>query len=142
MSITKVNDAQIPEDYTRNPEITKVNDTQIHQCTNIDKTYQQKSRKLVKHKFQESTQEIQKSQRGEGLSHEREHENSPTAVTHEREAISWQLTINLTHEWSEDLTHEWPEDRGLLPHKFDTRTGFSLPRRQRDIAHCQSKSQK
>ena len=46
MSITKVNDAQIPEDYTRNPEITKVNDTQIHQCTNIDKTYQWKSRKI------------------------------------------------------------------------------------------------
>ena len=32
MSITKVNDAQIPEDYTRNPEITKVNDT--HKFTN------------------------------------------------------------------------------------------------------------
>ena len=46
MSITKVNDTQIPEDYTRNPEITKVNDTQIHQCTNIDKTYQWKSRKI------------------------------------------------------------------------------------------------
>ena len=46
MSIAKVNDAQIPEDYTRNPEITKVNDTQIHQCTNIDKTYQWKSRKI------------------------------------------------------------------------------------------------
>ena len=26
--------------------ITKVNDTQIHQCTNIDKTYQWKSRKI------------------------------------------------------------------------------------------------
>ena len=46
MSIAKVNDAQIPEDYTRNPEITKVNDTQIHQCTNIDKAYQWKSRKI------------------------------------------------------------------------------------------------
>ena len=29
----------------------KVNDTQIHQCTNNDKAYQCKSRKLVKHKF-------------------------------------------------------------------------------------------
>ena len=28
--------------------ITKVNDTQIHQCTNIDKTYQCKLGKLVK----------------------------------------------------------------------------------------------
>ena len=26
--------------------ITKVNDAQIHQCTNIDKTYQWKSRKI------------------------------------------------------------------------------------------------
>ena len=33
--------------------ITKVNDTQIQQCTNIDKTYQCKSRKLVKHKILE-----------------------------------------------------------------------------------------
>ena len=48
--------------------ITKVNDTQIHQYTNIDKTYQCKSRKLVKHKFQRSTMEIQKSQKGGGLS--------------------------------------------------------------------------
>ena len=40
MSITKVNDTQIPEFNTRNPEITKVNDAQIHQCTNIDKAYQ------------------------------------------------------------------------------------------------------
>ena len=31
--------------------ITKVNDTQIHQCTRIDNTYQCKSRKSVKHKF-------------------------------------------------------------------------------------------
>ena len=27
--------------------------------------------------------------RGGGLSHEREHKNSPTYVSHEREAISW-----------------------------------------------------
>ena len=46
MPITKVNDTQIPEDYTRNLETTKVNDSQIHQCTNIDKTYQWKSRKI------------------------------------------------------------------------------------------------
>ena len=27
--------------------------------------------------------------KGGGLSHEREHENSPTYVSHERDAISW-----------------------------------------------------
>ena len=46
MSITKANDTQIPEFNTWNPEITKVNEAQIHQCTNIDKAYQWKSRKI------------------------------------------------------------------------------------------------
>ena len=46
MEITKIGETQILGIYTRNPEITKVNGTQIHQCTNIDKTYQWKSRKI------------------------------------------------------------------------------------------------
>ena len=33
------------------------------------------------------------TKKGGGLSHEREHESSPTYVSHEREAISWKLTI-------------------------------------------------
>ena len=119
MEITKIGETQILEIISRNP----VNDTRIHLCTKIDKSYQQKSQKQVKHKFQNSTHEIQKSQeKGGGLSHEREHENSPTAVTHEREAISWQLAINLTHEWSEDLTHEWPKDHGALPHMCESKS--------------------
>ena len=61
--------------------ITKVNDTQIHQCTNIDKTYQCKSRKLVKTQIPEiinGNPEITK--RGRPIT-KREHENSPTRVS-------------------------------------------------------------
>ena len=62
------------------PDI-KVNDTQIHQCTNIDKTYQCKSRKLVKTQILEiinGNPEITK--RGRPIK-KREHENSPTRVS-------------------------------------------------------------
>ena len=69
MSITKGNDARIPEDYTRNPEITKVNDTQIHQCTNIDKAYQWKSRKIGKTQILEIyTRNLEITKGGGGLS--------------------------------------------------------------------------
>ena len=61
--------------------ITKVNDTLIHKHTNIDKTYQCKSRKLVKHKILKiinGNPEITK--RGRPIT-KREHENSPTRVS-------------------------------------------------------------
>ena len=49
MEIMKIGEAQILEIITRNP----VNDTQIHLCTKIDKSYQQKSQKQVKKEIPE-----------------------------------------------------------------------------------------
>ena len=60
-------------------------------------------------------------------------------VYHKRNAIPWLLTINF-----EPKLHKRSEDHGSLPRQIEPKfhkTGFSLPRRQIDIAHRQSKSQ-
>ena len=93
--------------------ITKVNDTQIHQCTNIDKTYQWKSRKLVKHKFQKSSQEIQKSQKGGEADHKREHK-SHQHMYHKRNANS--MVAN-HHKLSRSSTNG-PKTMGCYPTKL------------------------
>ena len=53
---------------TQNLYSQKVNDTQIHHCTNIDKTYQCKSRKLVKTQIPEIINGNPEITKGGGLS--------------------------------------------------------------------------
>ena len=89
MSITKVNYAQIPEFNMRNPEITKVNDTQIHQCTNIDKAYQWKSQKIGEtHILEIYTRNPEITKKGgKKAYHKREHK-AHQHVYHKRNANS------------------------------------------------------
>ena len=61
--------------------IAKVNDTQIHLCTNIDKTYQCKSRKLVKTQTPEIIHRNPEITKRGRLITKWEHEKSPTRVS-------------------------------------------------------------
>ena len=82
-------DKSISQESSQRSKFTyKGDDTQIHQCTNIDKAYQWKSRKIGETQILEIISRNPQIKKGGGLSHGREHENSPTYVSHEREAIS------------------------------------------------------